>query len=153
MRMMIILVAGGLGLSLAQGHCRSADDQDVSPAVLSEINRNYVRSVKSVFERKCFDCHSQNTHWPWYASLPVVKSLIASDVREARDDMDMSQDFPFIGKGSPAEYLGVLEDVLNDGSMPPWRYRILHTGSALTEKEKQTIRFWIDQSREQIDGH
>jgi hypothetical protein len=155
--MAVTVMLGSLGTMfyVSQCHGRSAEDESkiVPPAVLSEVNQDYVQSVRPIFAKKCFDCHSQNTHWPWYASLPGVGFLIAKDVREARDDMDMSNDFPFVGKGSPSEYLSVIEDALNDGSMPPFRYRILHSESALTEPEKKTIHLWIDKSLERIGDH
>jgi hypothetical protein len=153
----VTVMLGCLGTMfyVSQGHGRSAEDESeiVPPAVLSEVNSDYVQSVRPIYAKKCFDCHSQNTHWPWYASLPGVGFMIAKDVREARDDMDMSSDFPFVGKGSPSEYLSVIKDVLKDSSMPPFRYRILHSESALTETEKTTIQLWIAKSLERIGDH
>ncbi len=40
--------------------------------------------------------------------------------------MDLSRGFPPIGKWSPTEYLGAIQDILEDHSMPPLRYRLMH---------------------------
>lgn len=121
-----------------------------APSALSRVNERYRETVKPIFEKKCFDCHSSRTHYPWYNSLPVIKQLIERDVREARADLDMSEDFPFIGKGTPTDYLDVLKDAVNDRSMPPWRYRIMHKDSALTDHEREVILKWVEESGNEL---
>lgn len=68
-------------------------------------------------------------------------------MREAKKHMDMRKDFPFLGHGTPLEDLEAIEVILKDGSMPPWRYRIIHRGSKLTKDEIEAIRAWIDEGR------
>jgi uncharacterized membrane protein len=120
-----------------------------SSALLS-LNESYRKTVKPIFQKKCFDCHSRYTHQPWYYQLPGVKQLIDHDVREAREDLDMSEDFPFLGKGTPTDYLDVLQDVIKDGSMPPWRYRILHRDSKLTNEDRVLIQEWIEKGQKDL---
>jgi Haem-binding domain len=130
-------------------HCAPSSEEEhrlIPPEVLTQINADYVKSVRAIFEQKCFDCHSQSAHLPWYSAIPGVGYMINHDIQEARADMDMSKDFPFVGKGKPDEYLSVIQDVLTDGSMPPWRYRIMHADSKLTEDDKKTVKAWLDRS-------
>lgn len=110
---------------------------------LAQVNESYVRDVKPIFLKKCMDCHSDQTRFPWYSSIPGVEQLIQSDIKEAKEHIDMSKDFPFAGHGEPIEDLEELLETVNTGSMPPLRYKILHWGSGLTETEKKTIRQWI----------
>jgi hypothetical protein len=111
-----------------------------------EINRLYLNSVKSIFQKSCFDCHSSQTKFPWYSNLPGAKQLIASDVAEAKKHLDMSSDFPFQGHGTPEEDLIAIRKEVLDGSMPPFRYRILHPSSKMSEDEKRRTIEWIDAS-------
>ncbi|MDB5036984.1 MAG: hypothetical protein JWQ35_512 [Bacteriovoracaceae bacterium] len=133
--------------SLVKDPARASAD---SSAPLLRVNENYLKSVRPIFESKCFDCHSSHTVHPWYYSLPLVKQLIDRDVKEARADLDMSKDFPFLGKGTPTDYLDVVRDAVNDKSMPPWRYRILHRSSELTEQDRKTILMWVDLSEKEL---
>jgi len=61
------------------------------------INESYLATVKPVFRKSCFDCHSSNTNYPWYSNLPGAKQLIQNDIAEAKEHLDMSKDFPFQG--------------------------------------------------------
>jgi hypothetical protein len=114
---------------------------------LMQVNEQYLKTVKPIFQKKCFDCHSGATVFPWYHHVPGIKQLLDHDTHEAREDMDMSQDFPFIGKGSPTDYLGNIEDEINEGSMPPFRYRIIHRDSKISDSEKQVILDWVHESQ------
>ena len=115
---------------------------------MSKINSAYLKTVKPVFLKKCFDCHSTKTTYPWYHSLPVVKWLIADDIKEAKKHMDMSSDFPFRGHGNPLDDLNALAEAIDQNSMPPIRYKALHWNSSLNGQERELIRIWIKESQE-----
>jgi hypothetical protein len=46
--------------------------------------------VKSVLRRACYDCHSNETAWPWYSLIAPISWLLAWDVREGRDELNFS---------------------------------------------------------------
>lgn len=121
---------------------------EIQPNKYEKINDLYILNVKSIFQRKCFDCHSQNSHLPWYSKLPGVKQLIDKDIKEAKEHLNFSNDFPFYGHGTPMEDLNALETSVKENSMPPIRYKILHWESSLSEKEKAIVLHWIHQSQE-----
>lgn len=121
-------------------------------ATLKTINEAYLKDVKPIFQKSCFDCHSNSTQYPWYSSLPGAKQLIRNDVNEAKTHLDMSVDFPFKSHVSPKEDLEAIRDSVQEGSMPPFRYRILHWASALDAKEKAAILNWTENSLKTIEG-
>ena len=81
------------------------------------------------------------------AIRPSPKQLIERDMRQAKEHMDMRRDFPFGGHGTPTEDLDALTGMLADGSMRPWRYRIMHWGTKLTKQEAAEIDAWVRSSR------
>ena len=54
------------------------------------INERYVKNVKPIFVKSCFDCHSSQTRYPWYHSLPLIKSLLDNDIAEGKKHLNMS---------------------------------------------------------------
>lgn len=118
----------------------------VDAADLSQINVAYQREVKSIFQVSCFDCHSNETRYPWYSNFPFAKSLIAEDIVEAKKHLNMSGGFPFQGHGNPKEDLEAIREAIRDESMPPLRYRMMHWGSSLSEEEKAAVFQWIEES-------
>jgi len=133
------------------GHKGKATTQEQIPEdVLKLINESYVKVVKPIFQKSCFNCHSLSTTYPWYASLPLATQLIKSDITEAKEHLEMSHDFPFGGHGNPKEDLEAIGKSVKDGSMPPLRYRIMHPGSGLSDDERKTVITWVEQSLEKF---
>jgi hypothetical protein len=106
--------------------------------------RGYKESIAPVFEAKCFDCHSAKTHFPWYYRMPLAKSMIDLDIRKARKALDLNDGFPFTGVGTLADHLSALKDVAADGSMPPFRYTMIHRSAKLTKAERDLVTAWAD---------
>jgi mono/diheme cytochrome c family protein len=123
-------------------------DRAALPAdpLLAQINDDYVATVKPLFQRSCASCHGAGRALPWYHAVPLARGLIDDDVAKARRTMDMASDFPFAGRGSPAEYLDAIHDVVRDGSMPPFRYRALHWGARLDGDEQRRVLAWVERS-------
>ncbi len=111
-----------------------------------EINTLYLQNIKPIFEKKCFDCHSDNQHFPWYYKIPGIKQMIDHDIKEAKKHMNMKQDFPFISHETPLKDLESIREIGEKGGMPHFRYIIGHWDSILTDNEKKNIILWTEKS-------
>lgn len=76
----------------------------------------------------CFDCHSNETRWPWYSNIAPFSWLIQQDVVEGRDELNFST------WDDDGEVEDIAETIL-EGSMPPTRYSFLHPAARLTGAE------------------
>lgn len=110
---------------------------------LAQINEMYLAQVKPIFQNKCFDCHSSKTQFPWYSKVPGIKQFIQHDIDEAHEHIDMEQNFPFKSHAEPLEDLAAIDKTVTKNEMPPWRYRIMHSGSDLTSAEKEIVHQWV----------
>jgi mono/diheme cytochrome c family protein len=81
----------------------------------------------------CFDCHSNETEWPWYTSVAPFSWLTQRDVDEGRDTLNFSEwDRP---QREPDE----IPEVIREGEMPPWYYSALHSGARLSDAETDAL--------------
>jgi len=97
--------------------------------------------VMSVLRRACYDCHSYETRWPWYAQIPIASHLIESDVRDARGQLNWSQ-WPMYNAFDQADLLDKTCELASAGKMPPRRYRIVHPDARLTASEIAALCEW-----------
>lgn len=100
-------------------------------------------AVMSVLRRACFDCHSDETRWPWYAQLPVASHLIERDVRDGRGQLNWSRWEQY----HPFDRAGMLDkvcDLASMRSMPPWQYRLLHAEARVTATEISELCAWTE---------
>jgi len=72
--------------------------------------------TRQLARRACFDCHSNETVWPWYADVAPVSWLVASDVREGRRELNFSE------WDRPQREAREAGRTVRRGSMPPWYY-------------------------------
>lgn len=143
----VVIVVFGINFSFA-------DDQgaaQVPAQILAEIVESYQSTVEPIFRKSCLDCHGQAQHLPWYFSIPGPKQLIEHDIKEAKENIDMTKGFPFKGKASVKELTTSIQDVIEDNSMPPFRYRLLHWNSKMTDAEKKIILKWISETEKRLD--
>jgi hypothetical protein len=89
-------------------------------------------STRALAKRACFDCHSNETTYPWYDKLPVSSWITVFDVVRGRRELNFSE----WRSGRRTERLA--REVEN-GSMPPPAYILLHPEAKLNEQEKQQL--------------
>lgn len=110
-----------------------------NPPVTGEVDAP--PAVKDVLRRACYDCHSNETRWPWYAWVAPVSWLVANDVEHAREHMNFSQWTEY----SPKKLAKIREEIweeVDENKMPPGIYRLMHAEAALSEGDKALIRDW-----------
>jgi hypothetical protein len=89
--------------------------------------------TRELAKRACFDCHSNETVWPWYSNIAPVSWLIQHDVDEGRSRMNFSQwNLP------QRETRGAARQV-ERGEMPPSQYLPIHPSANLSPAEKQAL--------------
>jgi hypothetical protein len=81
----------------------------------------------------CFDCHSNETSWPWYSNIAPVSWLVQRDVNDGREALNFSE------WDRPQEKAHDVAEVIQEGEMPPNTYRFLHSGARLSSAEKQDL--------------
>jgi len=121
-------------------------------SVYSLINASY-QNVRPIFERSCFDCHSSFTDFPWYHSLPLIGGMLDDHVKEGREHLDLTDDFPFGGEGAQEKLLGEIREEIEEGKMPLWSYRLMHWGTAIENERRDSVFYWLDESLELLRSH
>ena len=118
------------------------------------VTRDFVASVKppatvaASLRAACYDCHSSETVWPWYARVAPASWLIATDVNEGREHLDFS-DWPAEPERA-AKKLDRVNEVLGYREMPPKKYTLLHANARLTEAQRKEIMDWTDIAAAQL---
>lgn len=105
-----------------------------NPPVIAEPNWDSPQT-RELAARACFDCHSNETAWPWYSSIAPVSWLTQRHVIEGREYLNFS-DWNHSREGDEVEEMG--ETVL-EGEMPLRSFLLTHPEARLTDAEKQAL--------------
>lgn len=100
----------------------------------------------------CVFCHSANPDLPFYADLPVAKSLIKAHVDEGYKAFDIEPMMKAIKNGEAVNEvdLAKVEKCVADGTMPLVSYYLAHWGSSLTSAKTDIVLDWVKQHRAQF---
>ena len=104
-----------------------------NPPVMSEVQWDSPRT-QELFNRACADCHSNETKYPWYSKIAPVSWLIAHDIEEGREKMNVSM----IGV-QPKNKLKDAAEEVKEGEMPIPPYLIAHPEARLSDTEKKEL--------------
>jgi hypothetical protein len=90
-------------------------------------------ATRALAKRACFDCHSNETVWPWYSYVAPISWLVYNDTMEGRSRLNFSE-----WSTSPrvSDEIG---GVISEGEMPPAVYLPMHPSARLTAAEKQRL--------------
>lgn len=81
----------------------------------------------------CYDCHSNESTWPWYSNVAPVSWLVQNDVEEGRRILNFSE------WGSQRLEAEEVIEVIREGEMPPFYYTMMHDSAKLSTAEKNTL--------------
>jgi hypothetical protein len=110
-----------------------------NPPIISDIPAD--SSVKSILKRSCYDCHSNETKWPWYSNVAPVSWLISNDVKDARKHLNFSE-WGSYSLEKRSSKLDDIRDQIRQGEMPLWYYSLMHSDARIKQKEREKIISW-----------
>lgn len=90
--------------------------------------------TRELTRRACFDCHSNETVWPWYSYVAPVSWLVTRDVQEARAEFNSSE-----WRGRGKDIVSEAAELIREGEMPLPNYLSMHPQARLTAAEKQQL--------------
>lgn len=115
---------------------------ETNPPVTKEPNWDSPQT-KALAQRACFDCHSNQTQWPWYDKMPVGSWIAVFDTLRGRRALNFSEWGTQTRRGEGGEGgEGGGDDigrVIQNGSMPPSLYTMMHPNAILNDQEKQQL--------------
>ncbi len=105
-----------------------------NPSVVSEPNWDSPET-RVLAERACFDCHSNETEWPWYSNVAPISWLVYHDTEEGREYLNFSE----WGTRGEGEEGGEMAEQIEEGEMPMPKFLLTHPEARLTDAEKTAL--------------
>ncbi len=110
-----------------------------NPKVTGEIQAP--PAVKDALHRACWDCHSNETVWPWYGRVAPASFLLYRDVVEGRRHLNFSQWSDLEPAKREKKQRRIAKEV-ESGDMPPWFYTPLHAQARLSADDQRLLADW-----------
>lgn len=99
-------------------------------------------AVQDILRRACYDCHSNETVWPWYSRVAPASWLVARDVRVGREHLNFST-WNRLDARQRADALKEAWEEVEGGDMPMAIYLPLHPEARLSDADKAAFQAWV----------
>lgn len=110
---------------------------------------NVPDNVLIIFQKACYDCHSDNTRYPWYMNLQPMGWVMAYHIKTGKGNLNFSE-FGSYSKRKQANKLRAIGKSIQEGSMPISSYTSMHADAKLSEENKKMILSWITKTRDSL---
>lgn len=116
------------------------------------IEKHYQVSshVQGLLKTSCYDCHSNNTAYPWYNNIQPVKWWLADHVNSGKRHLNFDE-FNTYSKEKKLKKLDEITETIRSGEMPLTSYTIIHRDAKLSSADQSEIEKWVGEVKKQID--
>ena len=110
---------------------------------------NVPENVQSLLKNSCYDCHSNNTRYPWYFNIQPMGWILASHIKEGKQDLNFDE-FETYSLRKQMNKFRAMEASITDGSMPISSYTFMHKDARLTPADTAILNSWIRKIKDSL---
>ena len=102
-------------------------------------------TVAELIKGSCYDCHSNQTVYPWYSKVAPVSWYLQKHIKEGKADLNASE-YGSLDKADKIEFLVDICEVVEAGKMPLPSFTLIHKEARLSEEDKEAICLWSEEA-------
>ena len=110
------------------------------------VETNPSNEVRAMLKQSCFDCHSNNTVYPWYNNVAPISYWLANHIRHGKEELNFSEWNAYDTKGKDHKLEEVIE-MVEEGEMPLNEYTWTHREAKLSPEQRNAITEWAKKTR------
>lgn len=112
---------------------------------------NVPKNVEIILRTSCYDCHSNNTYYPWYSYIQPVRFFMESHIKEGKENLNFNE----WGNYSDRKQNNKLDRIakqIESNEMPLSSYTLIHKNAILTASQKKEVLDWINKIEDSISS-
>ncbi|KMQ59677.1 cytochrome C [Chryseobacterium sp. BLS98] len=126
--------------------------KNISPNQFANAIGNFYaipKNVQSILKTSCYDCHSNNTFYPWYSNMQPVKWWLSDHVNSGKRHLNFDE-FNTYSREKKLKKLNEIVETVKEGEMPLTSYTVIHQKAKLSLTDQSEIEKWVNEIRNGI---
>lgn len=123
----------------------------VDASQMIQAHTQMTPEVAAILTRACQDCHSAQTHWPWYSQVAPVSWFVINHVNEGRHHLNFS-DWAKYDRKRRLKKLAEIAEEVRERNMPLSSYTLLHSEAKLSEADIGILTNWAHNERQRLEA-
>lgn len=117
----------------------------------TDITKTYSvpENVAAIFKNACYDCHSNNTRYPWYSNIQPMAWMMAMHIKNGKEKLNFSEFGSYTTRRQISKLKGIANSI-KDATMPLASYKMIHKNATLSQADKALTMDWIQRTADCI---
>ncbi|MCH7657209.1 MAG: heme-binding domain-containing protein [Bacteroidetes bacterium] len=113
--------------------------------LLSDISLTYnvPENIQSILKASCYNCHSNNTDYPWYNKVQPVSWFLESHIEQGKAELNFSEFGSYSLRRQKSKLKSMASQIKND-KMPLSSYTLIYRNAKISKNEKLLLINWIN---------
>lgn len=105
--------------------------------------------ISDLLKTSCYDCHSNNTIYPWYSKIQPVSWFLEGHINEAKKELNFSKFGDYSNRKKKSKLKSIISQIKDD-EMPLPSYILMHRDAIISEKDKELLEEWLSNLRDSL---
>jgi len=104
---------------------------------------NVPKNIETILRTSCYDCHSNNTNYPWYSNIQPARFFMESHINEGKENLNFNEWGNYSGRKQKNK-LDRIAKQIKSNEMPLASYTLIHKNATLSATQKKEVLDWIN---------
>ena len=105
--------------------------------------------LSEIIKNACYDCHSNNTKYPWYSKIQPVRYFMDKHVEEGKEELNFNEFGSYSRRKQRSKLKSIISQIEKE-EMPLKGYILLHDEARISESDKTSLVNWLEKLRDSI---
>ncbi|MBT8307982.1 heme-binding domain-containing protein [Muriicola sp. E247] len=122
---------------------------DVVPKTDFMVVNEVPKNIENIIKTSCYDCHSNNTDYPWYNRVQPVAWFLEGHIENGKEELNFNEWDTYSGRKKKSKLRSIISQIKDD-EMPLASYTLIHRDAKLSDTEKKTVLDWVSKLKDSL---
>lgn len=125
------------------------NQSNVVPKTDFLLVNNPPKNIGTLLQGSCYDCHSNNTNYPWYNKIQPVAWFLENHITDGKDELNFNEWDEYSNRRKNSKLKSIINQI-EDDKMPLYSYTLIHKDAVLSKSEKELVINYITQIKDSL---
>ena len=110
---------------------------------------NVPETIQKKLQVSCYDCHSNNTQYPWYNKIQPAAWFLEDHIKEGKAELNFNEWDSLSSRRKSSKLRSIIKQI-ESGEMPLDSYTLIHKDAKFSEAEAEELINFITQLKDSL---
>ncbi|WP_072403640.1 heme-binding domain-containing protein [Flaviramulus basaltis] len=123
------------------------NQSDVVPKTDFMLVNDVPKEIENKLQVSCYDCHSNNTAYPWYNKIQPVAWFMEDHIKKGKEELNFNEWADYSDRRKKSKLKSIISQIKDD-EMPLSSYTLIHKDASFSEDDKKKVITWLTQLKD-----